>query len=85
MKRAWVNYAYKPHMHAHAGNFIRKRLRTQLYYRKRDLFGNFKQNMERKLNNSYKVGWSAPDAVGAARRAQYKWRRAYFLKHGRVI
>lgn len=84
-KRAWINHAYKPAYHADATNFIRKRLRTALYYRKKPLFANFKANMERKLDNSYKVGWTAPVAVGAARRAQLKWRRAYYKAHGRVI
>jgi len=86
-KKAWVNYAYKPAFHADATNFIRKRLRTALYYRKKPLFANFKANMNRKYNFGGYVGWSAPDAPPntPAARAQYLWRRKYFKKHGRVI
>lgn len=32
-----------------------------------------------------KMKWTARRAVGKARLAQAKWRRAYFQKHGRAI
>lgn len=34
---------------------------------------------------SYKVGWSAPTAVGRAHAAQKRWRKWYFSTHGRVV
>ena len=56
-------------------------------FKPRDLFSNFKSNMNKKYNLGYKVGWSAPDAAPdtPARRAQYRWRRKYFKIHGDVI
>ena len=84
-RRPWVNHAYKPHMHAHAANFIRNKVRRALNYEKIGIFKRFKINMNRKLNRSYKVGWTAPLAKGAARLHQLRWRKSYFKAHGRVI
>jgi len=80
-KKAWVNHAYKPHMHAHAANFIRNKLRRALNWERIGIVARFKKNVIRRNNRSYKVGWSQPTD---GTRAQLQWRRAYYKKYGRV-
>jgi len=75
-----------PQWRQDAANFIRRRLRTAMYYRKKPILANFRANVDKwHRNNVYNIGWSAPNAVGKARLAQYRWRKAYFLKYRKTI
>jgi hypothetical protein len=81
----YKNYKYaNPLWRADAARFIQDRLGTRNRFT--NLFKNFKYNIKKKFDNSYKVGWTAKQAVGyKARRAQYVWRKKYFAKHGKVV
>lgn len=48
--------------------------------------GNFGRNYLANVRGiSYKVGWTAPTAVGLAHAAQKRWRKKYFNTYGEVV